>query len=189
MVGHGGSSAGSYLADPTSPIPSHCASIVATSTVRVNLCANILNYILKNTYDRTLNIEGLGRAKCCINPSPRQTFIHVYTPVCGMCKQQLYFATMIQYWYIHIHSYITVKKPCSDTAVVSHYIFMYCSKMYIEWLSKSNSCPVCSVKCYVVGKKGKKEGKFYFVAAPKTKIHCLALLKNFPRCITWVKFA
>ena len=32
MVGHGGSSAGSYLADPTSPIPSHCASIVATST-------------------------------------------------------------------------------------------------------------------------------------------------------------
>ena len=35
MVGHGGSSAGSYLADPTSPIPSHCASIVATSTLRV----------------------------------------------------------------------------------------------------------------------------------------------------------
>ena len=36
MVGHGGSSAGLYLTDPTSPIPSHCASIVATSTVRVN---------------------------------------------------------------------------------------------------------------------------------------------------------
>ena len=36
MVGHGGSSAGSYLADPTSPTPSHCASIVATSTLRVN---------------------------------------------------------------------------------------------------------------------------------------------------------
>ena len=36
MVGHGGSSAGSYLADPTSPITSHCASIVATSTSRVN---------------------------------------------------------------------------------------------------------------------------------------------------------
>ena len=35
MVGHGGSSAGSYLADPTSPIPSHCASIVATSALRV----------------------------------------------------------------------------------------------------------------------------------------------------------
>ena len=35
MVGHGGSSAGLYLADPTSPIPSHCASIVATSTLRV----------------------------------------------------------------------------------------------------------------------------------------------------------
>ena len=37
MVGHGGSSASSYLADPTSPIPSHCASIVVTSTLRVNL--------------------------------------------------------------------------------------------------------------------------------------------------------
>ena len=39
MVGHGGCSAGSYLADPTSPIPSHCASIVVTSTVRVNTSA------------------------------------------------------------------------------------------------------------------------------------------------------
>ena len=37
MVGHGGSSAGSYLADPTYPIPSHCASIVVTSTIRVNV--------------------------------------------------------------------------------------------------------------------------------------------------------
>ena len=37
MVGHGGSSAGSYLADPTSPIPSHCASIIPTSTLRVNV--------------------------------------------------------------------------------------------------------------------------------------------------------
>ena len=36
MVGHGGSSAGSYLADPTSPIPSHSALIVVTSTLRVN---------------------------------------------------------------------------------------------------------------------------------------------------------
>ena len=35
MVGHGGSSS-LYLADPTSPIPSHCASIVVTNTLRVN---------------------------------------------------------------------------------------------------------------------------------------------------------
>ena len=39
MAGHGGSSAGSYLADPSSPIPSHCASIVATSTLRVKAFA------------------------------------------------------------------------------------------------------------------------------------------------------
>ena len=37
MVGNGGSSAGSYLTDPTSSIPSHCASIVATSTLRINI--------------------------------------------------------------------------------------------------------------------------------------------------------
>ena len=40
MVVHGGSSAGSYLANPTSSIPSHCASIVVTNTVRVNLIAH-----------------------------------------------------------------------------------------------------------------------------------------------------
>ena len=37
MVGHGGSIAGSYLADPTSQNPSHCASIVVASTVRVKV--------------------------------------------------------------------------------------------------------------------------------------------------------
>ena len=42
MVGHGGSSAGSYLADRTSPIPSHCASIAMTSTVRVNILCSVL---------------------------------------------------------------------------------------------------------------------------------------------------
>ena len=44
MVGYEGSNAGSYLADPTSPIPSHCAviilcpsaSTVVTSTLTVN---------------------------------------------------------------------------------------------------------------------------------------------------------
>ena len=41
MVGHGGSSAGSYLANPTSPIPSHCASIVVTSTLRVKRVASL----------------------------------------------------------------------------------------------------------------------------------------------------
>ena len=41
MVGHGGSSAGSYLADPTSPIPTHCASIVVTSTLRINTSQSV----------------------------------------------------------------------------------------------------------------------------------------------------
>ena len=37
MVRHGGSSVGSYLTDPTFPIPFYCASIVVTSTLRVNV--------------------------------------------------------------------------------------------------------------------------------------------------------
>ena len=44
MVGHGGSSAGSYLADPTSPIPSHCASIVVTSTLKVNVIVSHIKH-------------------------------------------------------------------------------------------------------------------------------------------------
>ena len=48
MVGHGGSSAGSYLVDPTSPIPSHCASVAVTSTLRVNLFCSVLS--MANTH-------------------------------------------------------------------------------------------------------------------------------------------
>ena len=36
MLGHGGSSAGSYLGDPTSPIPSHCAVIILFQSVAVH---------------------------------------------------------------------------------------------------------------------------------------------------------
>ena len=50
MVGHGGSSAGSYLADPTFPIPSHFASVVTNSTLRVKiLCPCVVfSYRLMN---------------------------------------------------------------------------------------------------------------------------------------------
>ena len=36
MVGYGGSSAGSYLTDPTSPMPSHCAVIIQFKIVSVH---------------------------------------------------------------------------------------------------------------------------------------------------------
>ena len=36
LLGHGGSSAGSYLADPTSPIPSHCTVIILFQSVAVH---------------------------------------------------------------------------------------------------------------------------------------------------------
>ena len=36
MVGHGEGSVGSYLADPTSPIPSQCALIILLKSVPVH---------------------------------------------------------------------------------------------------------------------------------------------------------
>ena len=39
VVRGGGVPRTSYLADPTSPLPSHCASIVVTSTLSVKLIA------------------------------------------------------------------------------------------------------------------------------------------------------
>ena len=43
MLGHGGSSAGSYLADPTSPIPSHCA-VIMDIWCKSRLVQQILKY-------------------------------------------------------------------------------------------------------------------------------------------------
>ena len=62
MVGHGGSSAGSYLADPTSPIPSHCASLVATSTLRVTpleliRSVDVYSYLFICQYSRKLYVR------------------------------------------------------------------------------------------------------------------------------------
>ena len=57
MVGHGGSSAGSYLADPTSPIPSYCASIVVTSTLRVIECIKASVHSDEKTKSTDRNIK------------------------------------------------------------------------------------------------------------------------------------
>ena len=46
MVGHGGSSAGSYLADPTSPIPSHCIVIILFKSAPVHQLSRLALYEL-----------------------------------------------------------------------------------------------------------------------------------------------
>ena len=48
MVGHGGSSAGSYLADPTSPIPSQCAVIILFKSAPELVVASTLR--VKNNF-------------------------------------------------------------------------------------------------------------------------------------------
>ena len=51
MLGHGGSSAGSYLADPTSPIPSHCAVIILFQSVPVHqLSRLVLQELMQQNY-------------------------------------------------------------------------------------------------------------------------------------------
>ena len=78
MVGHGGSSAGSYLANPTSTIPSHCvviilcpsASAVVASTLGVN---NYLYHLATYYYTRTITTI-LSLSKNIING-----YILVYT--------------------------------------------------------------------------------------------------------------
>ena len=59
MVGYGGSSAGLYLADPTSSIPSHCASIVVTSTVRVkySTCISINSLFTRQVESRQFPVS------------------------------------------------------------------------------------------------------------------------------------
>ena len=60
MVGHLGSSAGSYIAYPTSPIPSHCATIVTTSTLRVDTCNNWgADFVTQEIYCFTFRYFGL----------------------------------------------------------------------------------------------------------------------------------
>ena len=76
MVGHGGSSAGWYPADPTPPIPSHCASIVAISTLRVN-------YHVQSVEIWKHNVE-------CADFMQRfvlQVMCRHKSPIVGKCKQ------------------------------------------------------------------------------------------------------
>ena len=89
MVGHGGSSASSYLADPTSPIPSHCASIVTTSTVRVKSSSWV--YIVLRYDDGQLQQRG-SDVFICIQP---QCF--------ALCALDLIFAP--RFWTVCMYFY------------------------------------------------------------------------------------
>ena len=57
MLGHGGSSAGSYLADLTSPIPSHCAVIILFQSVAVHQLSWLALKELRYTFGEFLQVE------------------------------------------------------------------------------------------------------------------------------------
>ena len=92
MVGHGGRSAGSYLADPTSPIPSHCASIVVTSTVRVKTVSQ--GYLLTHHKQHyiLMSVDNL-----LVWVKAHKTGTHVY------CTLSIYALMLLVYLKIHLH--------------------------------------------------------------------------------------
>ena len=65
---------GSYLTNPTSPIPSHCASVVATSTVRVNTFL-----ITKESCYHFTGVENAGGTWRSSKRSPSGCTVHSVT--------------------------------------------------------------------------------------------------------------
>ena len=74
MLGHGGSSAGSYLADPTSPIPSHCAVIILfqwlteyTDTGNIPICQrNFLDGFAINILENKTHFDNSFEYLCIV---------------------------------------------------------------------------------------------------------------------------
>ena len=88
MVGHGGSSAGSHLADPASPIASHCASIVATSTLRVNTGPENRSLLLTHSlfqYPCTPSWEDMHASPTLLTTSPKHTNTVYLLPLMPAC--------------------------------------------------------------------------------------------------------
>ena len=80
MVRHGGSSAGSYLADPTSPIPAHCASIAVTGTVRVKV-----QTLASDVQDTSVIHFLKANQLCCGRPDDRLACMDFLTHVDQSC--------------------------------------------------------------------------------------------------------
>ena len=121
MVGHGGSSAGSYLADPTSPIPSHCASIVATSTVRVkHHCVQNLKYIHSNEIGHHLQAPFFISCKACCDKQWHSAPEHVQ----GMRQHSLH-----QCYCAGKVKQIKARNPC----ILVRQLQWQQSQMYIIW--------------------------------------------------------
>ena len=68
MVGHGGSSAGSYLADPTSPIPSHCVVIILFKCVAVHQSSWLaLKVLMIDDWNGVSNKAAQGLSLCVVS--------------------------------------------------------------------------------------------------------------------------
>ena len=83
MVGHGGSSAGSYLADPTSPILSHCASIIVTSTLRVKSVKVAAKYLHVLTFCKSKRISFFSDMILChfMQKDPHR-YYYIFNIIC-----------------------------------------------------------------------------------------------------------
>ena len=141
MVGHGGSSAGSYLADPTSPIPSHCASIVATSTVRVKTVVNICWHTSRSSL-QTANDSG----RIYISHGQIvhwKAWAHIVD--CNKDLQQLFITLSINFYYMFtiylLYMFDLLSKISTKQGVFKWFVLFLCCLM-TSCFSKDMQCHV-----------------------------------------------
>ena len=136
MVGHGGSSAGSYLADSTSPIPSHCASIVATSTERVDGSTVLVWNHFCRLYFLTRCLNDLIHATIVFWRRPDQTVL------ASSIEVYIYFLWILVS--VKIFKWYTTKLSFLEIQIYSDYIFLSLNGIWItehanrfEWIKLS----------------------------------------------------
>ena len=113
MVRHVGSSAGSYLADPAWPIPSHCASIVVTSTLRVKWCVQMKDMLSQEKHlQRRAFVPSNSRKPDIISPCPgaRQTW-----------------AFLLDAWNINAHRHRNTHDCLLPTLSLRTLVIIFCS--------------------------------------------------------------
>ena len=164
--GMGGSSAGSYLADPTSPIPSHCVSIVATSTVRVNFITGSKQALSAHAWHApwsrpgwpcaitiwtTEDIKPIEICACLI-------YNYIMRPLC--VHIQSHYSTSCRLYWSFIHLYCTALMMLNITAP-----------------HKDQPCP-CLIMENAHTKKC-QNGAFWFLLMTcwHNKLHCRTLMK------------
>ena len=179
MDGHGGCSADSSLSDSTSPIPSHCASIVATSILRVNFISGVM--YLNSVIFTVFSIE--YRQSILMRTARTCRWAHDTTGLCSWISVQIHLSYSNIYYHTHclcsMYCYnVSTKHILPYSLSVFHVLLQCVHKTYTTIFTVCVPCIVtmcpqniyyhthclCSMYCYNVS-----ENIYYHT-------HCLCLL-------------